>query len=629
MNRTPLIRPLRDNGATMYVFPSAAEDIGLNIDNRVNNVALSHYALLNFKTNDANSYATDLQNYVMNCECTLLNQANYNYQEYHTVSERVFWHWAIDRKQFVEFKSYSSQTTSSGEPLKDYYIQLQKGDPDRFVQCFGSIDAGNSLSTEFGMFNETYINIPTSYGNGPVFFNTKAQDIGEQNCVAGNPYSATQPDGKLEGRTQEQLDDLSIIDSEPIYDTTNAEGGVYEIGYANGRHTKKAYEIVKDFNLIQTACNEHFNAGKTGDNRDNYIINSYDDVNVDTKGQFKEEYDITTKKCEFEFNAILLYYSVYDQDDPTKSAYAINLFGIIFLDGVQEGKINTLTKRKSFGSEHTNFFGNSYSFRVNLKTMSVYDNTDAIINDNTTMTSIYGSDFSDVVSNLNRAIDAMNTNVQTTMAIQDNYMRILRNNDETREYVQNISTKINALVNGSKTSALPVNRLCVNEIMPEDDEKNMVKITLNRRYSDYIDTSNYQARPTVSPIIVRNDYDDFNIPTMYMPSISISSVAEGTLTGVDIDTLNDIIDNTSVLYYRYDTMCVANMTLPETEIKDLGIQNLYTVLNEEDYTPDFDQELQVDTSISYVNYNGLIPLMILYIQNLKKEIDLLKQQLNP
>ncbi|MBQ5473972.1 MAG: hypothetical protein IIT65_04585 [Lachnospiraceae bacterium] len=51
------------------------------------------------------------------------------------------------------------------------------------------------------MFNETYINIPTSYGNGPVFFNTKAQDIGEQNCVAGNQYSATQPDGKLEGRT--------------------------------------------------------------------------------------------------------------------------------------------------------------------------------------------------------------------------------------------------------------------------------------------------------------------------------------------------------------------------------------------------------------------------------------------
>lgn len=46
MNRTPLLRPLRDNGATMYVFPSASEDIGLNLNSRSTGVALSHYALL-------------------------------------------------------------------------------------------------------------------------------------------------------------------------------------------------------------------------------------------------------------------------------------------------------------------------------------------------------------------------------------------------------------------------------------------------------------------------------------------------------------------------------------------------------------------------------------------------------
>jgi hypothetical protein len=104
-----------------------------------------------------------------------------------------------------------------------------------------------------------------------------------------------------------------------------------------------------------------------------------------------------------------------------KSAYAVNLFGIIFLDGAtKEGSaytIHGLTKRKSFGSEANSFFGNSYSFRVNLKTMSVYDNTDSVISDNTTMSSIYSVDFSDVISNLNRAIDVMNTNVQSTMAI--------------------------------------------------------------------------------------------------------------------------------------------------------------------------------------------------------------------
>ena len=60
---------------------------------------------------------------------------------------------------------------------------------------------------------------------------------------------------------------------------------------------------------------------------------------------------------------------------------------IIFLNGATQLSQNPpeyqytgLTKRKSFSSfEAGNFFGNSYSFRVNLKTLSVYDNTDSII----------------------------------------------------------------------------------------------------------------------------------------------------------------------------------------------------------------------------------------------------------
>jgi hypothetical protein len=72
-----------------------------------------------------------------------------------------------------------------------------------------------------------------------------------------------------------------------------------------------------------------------------------------------------------------------------------------------------LTKRKST----TTNFGNSFSFIVNLKNMSVYDNTDAVIQDNTTMSSIASVDFSDAISNLNRAIDIMNSNMQTTASI--------------------------------------------------------------------------------------------------------------------------------------------------------------------------------------------------------------------
>ena len=89
----------------------------------------------------------------MNFETVLLNHPDYNYQEYHTVSERVFWHWLYSKRNNIEFDA----------PKSNVY-KIEKQDK-KIVQCFGSIDAGNSLSTEFGMFNETYINVPTSYGS--------------------------------------------------------------------------------------------------------------------------------------------------------------------------------------------------------------------------------------------------------------------------------------------------------------------------------------------------------------------------------------------------------------------------------------------------------------------------------
>jgi len=87
---------------------------------------------------------------------------------------------------------------------------------------------------------------------------------------------------------------------------------------------------VKEPYQIQTAIRNTIN-------NDKIIINSYDDINIDNKEQFKSTlFDITTKPCEFSFNAILLYYSIYDQDDTTKAPYAVNLFGIIFLDGINK-----------------------------------------------------------------------------------------------------------------------------------------------------------------------------------------------------------------------------------------------------------------------------------------------------
>ena len=105
--KTPLIRPLRQKGATLYVFPSASEDIGLNITGTMRGVGLSHYALLNITKDNLPGFSStqnmiqSLQDYAMNMETVLVNNRNYNFQESQTVSEAVFWQWLLKKGNTV------------------------------------------------------------------------------------------------------------------------------------------------------------------------------------------------------------------------------------------------------------------------------------------------------------------------------------------------------------------------------------------------------------------------------------------------------------------------------------------------------------------------------------------------
>lgn len=622
MIRTPLLRPLRDNGATLYVFPSANEDIGLNLNSRATGVAMSHYALLNLPVMFGNTdpktesiaIATDLQNYMMNLECTLLNQDSYNYQEYHTVSERAFFHWlkSFGTRHIKDSKLNLDRTQNSNDV---YYKETDN--TNRVVQCFGAIDAGNSLSTEFGMFNETYVNIPTSYGNGPVFFK-QVQDSSETNYIYGKTYNAGDSE-HLQGR-KNNVDTLKILsDVKPRYDSVTS----YKLD--------DAYEIVKDINEIQSAC-------RVFTNDKNIQINSYDDVNIDQKTQFSGKYcDITTNPCEFGFNAILLYYSVYDQNDTTKTAYAINLFGIVFLDSpssVQNGqaKIPSLIKKKSFGGANkANFFGNSYSFRVNIKTLSVYDNTDAMIQDNTTMSSINSVDFSDVVSNLNRAIDVMNTNVQSTMAIQDAYMTTLKLTDENKQKLQELEAKLDGYLNGSKTSGIVSQNIRTKIIQPitdtsidssVSDGNNMIKIQLNKQLTDFINTEEYQGSTYTPPIKILNDEYTYNVPTVYKPIFNVSTQTDTALGewSTEAGNINDIINGIDVNYYTYNNNVYPSIELPQYILQGFGFDKLVY------RTGDPNNDNEKDTT--FLNYESLIPLMIKYIQDLNKRIDELESKNN-
>ena len=474
--KTPLIKALRhlgDNyssGGTMYVFPSASEDIGLNLNSNVNGVALSHYALLNIPPLQNSSYtdspyvtntpegaakaiAISLQNYMMNFETLLLNDSNYNLSDLSTVTEKVFWHWA---KKVGILNPRNLEKVDGFENI--YYDKKFNADQNIFqqdntvIKCFGSIDAGNSLSTDFGMFNETYINIPTSYGAGPVFLKSSYD-----NNYRAKTYRSANGGAALEGRDYDNKYNSYLGDETPMYDQNAGYNTVSSV--VNG---PDGLEIVKDIDTLQRIARRHFSKleGTAKDSDPNINISSYDDINVDINNIFNID-------TEFEFNAILLYYSIYNQDDTIKTPQATNLFGIIFLDSPRISnteeetfQIPTFKKIKSTSER----FGNSYSFRVNIKTLSVYDNTDAIIQDNTTMSSINPIDFADVIYQLNRAIDIMNTNVSATQKINQQYNSIISFYDAQTQKIDDISTALHSYLNGTHTSFLDTSALFVNTI---------------------------------------------------------------------------------------------------------------------------------------------------------------------
>ena len=450
--KTPILRPMRETGSTLYVFPSASEDIGLNINSETRGVALSNYMLLNFTNNNfsltnPDDLALSLQNYAMNFETVLLNESDYSFQEPYTVTENVFWHW------MTTHGGSGSSAFKLDKVGENIYRErsYESGNKERMIQCFGSIDGGNSLSTDFGMFNETYITIPTSYGNGPVFLRS-VDNNNNVNYKKGKTYPTGTKTSTIQGRSETDYSYLGSITAQ-YDDTTNM---VYKTDSEND-----AFEVITDLTTIQSTLQT---LGARTIN-----IDSFDDVNVDfddmlagiTTTDGRTPYSMSGG-CEFKFNAILLYYSVYDLNDVYKQPIATNLFGIVFLDGGNSSGDYTLTpvvKKKSYkGQTGKNaYFGNSYSFRVNIKTMSVYDNTDARIEDNTTTTSVYSQDFNDVLSNLNRAIDIMNTNVQTTRAIQDSYMSIRADlvdlREQFNEYKVQIDNSISDKVNGAISEA--------------------------------------------------------------------------------------------------------------------------------------------------------------------------------
>ena len=382
----------------------------MQTDNKVQFLAVGETPLLNNLSNNENiNLANSFQNYALNFESLLISQSTYNREKKLNVSERVFWKW-LKELGAVRWRDATTAeviaTLPSGEKrwAEDWYNPTLST-YDRVVKYIGEIDVVNSVRSKDNSYSELYIHVPTNVGSTPtVLFNSKPdENYGPGMLIVNTPgdpldveylngrhYNDTHP---FAGMSLEAFYDLdtntvatSISDTLSVQPTTSGfwwgassinnsyytdQAAYFGTPYGVATSTPKVQRIYKNYNS-GTRTVEYLRSTLDGVVIDfelsNYLIASQ---NPDIKS-FAQLNDSYTNE-DFEFNAILIYYDVYDPSPNavagTEPVSVTNLYGVYFLNKVvQSGSefiIPMITKNKPDTINKTN--GNSFAFKVNVK----------------------------------------------------------------------------------------------------------------------------------------------------------------------------------------------------------------------------------------------------------------------
>ena len=426
--RTPIIKP-RTQGGTFYTFGSAMEDIGLNITSNSNKVGLSHYVLLdipsfsksslntkgdyNKKIGD-NTFAEYFQDAILNMETVIRNQDDYNYASLKTVSERVFWKWL--------FKA-NGATESTFVKDGNYYYEQNAN--TSIAKAFGKIVSGSQRIDEYGIYNETYVQIPSSYGQMRILF----KETEDENYILNQSYESSN-NGIIEGIEDSELDSSIIkstgINGEGIFDDSSVP-----FTYNTGDENKPWYRFEAELSIDK--LREYYNDSTL----------TIDDIGFG-KTDGSESFDDS-----FLFNAILVYYSVYDSTG--KNVISTNAFGLYILNNAIEVSGDTgtyrfpeLTKVKTSREED----GTSFSFRLNIKPTSAYSG-DVVVSDNSTGAFNSSEDFNDVIKNLSRIVEILKTNVKTLNEIAISNQSIKNLSLNALEKVTDLEKTVNDIKDSS------------------------------------------------------------------------------------------------------------------------------------------------------------------------------------
>lgn len=358
------------------------------------------------------------QNYCLNLEARLLSDDNYNPTLKRNVSERVFWKW-MKEMGAIRFRPANSNEViptldqnytglSGGFPFSekrwteedDYSTGNGSATPrySRVVKYIGECDIVNSVQHKNNSYSEVYIHVPTGDGHTPlVMFKTKA----DENYYPGQILTHTPNDPLdteyLQGRSHSVglygpngLPTLAIFDQDvigqPGITGTDSSGNqftnqwYYPRNVANSYYTDSSFFSSDTDTMTKYLKNGTYEVGYKRSRLDgiqlDFNADNYKPIVDNPSISTMDEFNGTMDSASFEFNTVLLYYDVYDPNNPDDSE--TNLYGVLFLEDVEPisnsaGKIPTFKKYKP--DPITKLNGNSYGLKVNLKFDTDVDNT--------------------------------------------------------------------------------------------------------------------------------------------------------------------------------------------------------------------------------------------------------------
>jgi hypothetical protein len=481
---TPLIRTIQSQGGSFYAFSSAARDLTRTNNNPQLNFEFSKYVLLNIpnvqspvqnqnylqfravdgaifnglNADDNINLIESLQNYALNLESLILADNDYNSSIKQTVSERVFFKW-LKELGALRFRE-SNQSEKNPAITEKRFVEedtLLSGTRryERVVEYIGSIDAINHVDKAGEAYQEIYINVPTKVGNTPVVLFKALSDNnyqpnmiispGNNEFIVGRSTSSIHPAGL-------SMQAFYDYDAPVVYTDADANwhGSIKTDSYYTEPITFEdptSISITKvdgDYGgSVDPFTDITFLRSKLDGISIDFENDSYTDIVVDPKIATIQEYNSTTRASNFEFNAVAVYYDLYEVSNPDNRA--TNLYGILFLNNLTPTTQGSFIERykKVKPNDITGLNGNSFGFKINLKQDTSIDSATivSVINDYNTFSMDL---FLDVSAQMQEAVKIM---YETQANFYDVINRVneLENSVYTSENVTELKARVDDL----------------------------------------------------------------------------------------------------------------------------------------------------------------------------------------